>query len=76
VPVEDAPEKLRELANARSYLLGREAGIMRGACQVRPCTPAYRAAVELLIAAGADEDGLAHWVEVGRQRASAPQHGI
>ena len=49
---------------------------MIDAASVRPVTAGYRAAVRLVIAAGADEDQLAGWVEIGRQRGSAPQPSI
>jgi hypothetical protein len=55
VSVEGAVAELRKLANGRGDLLARQAGIMRGACQVRPCTPASAVAVELLTAARAEE---------------------
>jgi hypothetical protein len=71
---DDAAADLADLAGGRADLLAEVAGIMRGSCSVEPCTPDYPIAVELLVAAGADAALIAHWTEIGRQRASAPRH--
>jgi hypothetical protein len=75
-PVDAAVEELRGMANGRGDLLAEQAGLLIDAASVRPVTAEYRAALRLLMAAGADEDQLAGWVELGRQRGSAPQPSI
>jgi hypothetical protein len=56
------------MANGRGDLLAERAGLMIDAVSVRPVTAEYRAAVRLLIRPSAEEDQLAGWVEIGRQR--------
>jgi hypothetical protein len=42
----------------------------------KPGTGDYLLAAALVVLAGADHDQLGHWIDVGRQRASAPMHSI
>ncbi len=74
VSVDDAVAELRELANGRGDLLAEQAGLMTGYAEVAPVTDAHRLAARLLVLAGADADALPRWIEIGRQRASAPMH--
>jgi hypothetical protein len=75
-PIDEAVAELRELAGGRGDLLAEEAGLMAGTWSVWIGTGDYAIAVGLLVLAGAEHDRIAGWVDVGRERAMAPRHGI
>jgi hypothetical protein len=63
-----AVAELRETAGDRSDLLAEVAGIMIGASEGELDEPRSKAAAQLCIAAGADEDPIPGWIEEGRRR--------
>ena len=76
--IADAIADLREMADGRTDLLAQAAGVMGGAWSVCSATETgdYAVAFGLLIMAGADHHLLPKFVELGRQRAMTPQHGV
>jgi len=73
--VTDAVADLEAMAHGRRDLLAKEAGLMIGWWSAKAGTGDYLVAAGLLVMAGADLDQLAHWIEIGRQRAMTPMHG-
>ena len=64
-----AVAELREVAGDRPDLLAEEAGIQLGFHEGGLDEPRAKAAAQLLIAAGADENLIPGWIEQGRRRA-------
>jgi hypothetical protein len=64
-----APTELREVAGNRADLLAEVAGIVLGASEGRLDEPRARAAAQLCIAVGADENMIPQWIQEGRRRA-------
>jgi hypothetical protein len=64
-----AVAELREIAGDRPDLLAEEAGILLGFHEGSLDEPRAKAAASFCIAAGADPDRIAKWVQVGRERA-------
>jgi hypothetical protein len=64
-----AVAELREVAGDRPNLLAEEAGIQLGFHEGGLDEPRAKAAAQLLIAAGADENLIPGWIEEGRSRA-------
>ena len=75
-PHEIAVAELRALAGGRADLLAAVAGLLAGFGQGKaqatgnPPDPRYPAAAALCEAAGADPQQLAHWRQVGYERAA------
>ena len=65
-----AGTELRKVAGDRPDLLAEVAGILIGASEGRLDEPRARAAAQLCIAAGADENAIPQWIEEGRRRAA------
>jgi hypothetical protein len=75
-PINDAVAELEALAGGRRDLLAEQAGLMAGWWSVNGGTGNYLVAAGLLVMAGADHGQLAHWIEIGRQRASTATHSV
>jgi len=74
----DARQFLEQRAAGRYDLLAQEAGSAAGAWTVasQRTHPVELLAAGLLVVSGPlDLAEVAHWIEVGRRRASAPKHG-
>ena len=74
--ITEAIAELSEMAGGRSDLLAEVAGLEVGYWSVRQSGGDAVLAAGLLIMAGADPKRIAQWVEVGRQRAGTPMHGV
>ena len=61
---------LREIADGRTDLLAEVAGIFLGASEGELDEPLARNAAEFCRAAGADQELIPRWTEIGRQRAA------
>jgi hypothetical protein len=75
--IAQAREVLATLAAGRSDLVAQEAGLMAGywLAAVQRSHPVDLLAAGLLIVSGpVDLDVVARWVEIGRQRGSAPMY--
>ncbi len=70
VDVGAAVAELREIAGNRADLLAEWAGVQIGMGDSEPDADHYRRVADLLIAAGADEELIPAWIEVGRKRAA------
>jgi hypothetical protein len=68
--------ELREIAGDRPGLLAETAGLLMGASEGRLDEPRSKAAAQLCIAAGADEDLIPQWTEEGKRRAEAGRHPL
>jgi hypothetical protein len=76
--IADARRFLEERAGGRYDLLAQEAGSAAGAWMAAPqrTHPVELLAAGLLVVSGPlDLAAVAHWIEIGRRRASAPKHG-
>ena len=75
--IAEAKQTLQELAAGRYDLMGQEAGLMAGywSVAVHRTYPVDLLAAGLLVVSGpVDLDAVAKWVEIGRQRGSAPMY--
>ena len=75
--IAEAKQTLQELADGRYDLMGQEAGLMAGywSVAVHRTHPVDLLAAGLLVVSGpVDLDMVAKWVEIGRQRGSAPKY--
>ena len=78
-PAQDAPRDVALTAVAelvdgrpdRAALLAETAGIMLGTARWPEDTDQAERSAELLKAAGADQETIPRWIEIGRQRAAA-----
>jgi hypothetical protein len=76
--IADARQFLEGRAAGRNDLLAQEAGSAAGAWTVasQRTHPVELLAAGLLVMSGPlDLAEVAHWIEIGRRRASAPKHG-
>jgi hypothetical protein len=76
-PIADIVEEVRGIAGDRRHVLIETAGVAVGAWSVRPdmrSTELLVAGVLLEAAGGLGLEELAHWVNVGRERAMQPAH--
>lgn len=76
-PLADIVEEIRQMTGDNRHVLIETAGVAVGAWSVRPdmrSTELLVAGVLLEAAGGLGLDELAHWVDVGRERAMRPAH--
>lgn len=71
---DDACAELAAIADGRVDLLTEAAGIMLGFHEIHGYPWSAPQAAALLIAAGAQQPSLDHWIQVGRERAARPRH--
>ena len=69
-----AVQELREIAGARADLLAEVAGLLAGFYRRTSQEARARAAAHYCVVAGARQDEIPRWIEVGRSRAAAAQH--
>src|SRR5258706_7247138 len=65
-----AVEELRQLAHGRADLLAELAGVSLGVGESQLDADRYRQTADLCVEAGADNEQIPAWVDVGRSRAA------